>query len=278
MNENDFEYLEYFEYYKEETEIEETGFFVLSFVNEKILLEKINGDKIEEDKEEYTIDLKSVVSLSQLYDFEINSCYNYNYLINLSNKFNISSFTNEVFFDANEYISKIYKSYKMNWENIYYQYKKDFKRQNIFVDKNQIYSRKVFEKFTKTSENNKYLIDSEVFLELDYNKLFIMLTAQSSYYFMYLYSKIFENKFRKLYNNPELYIVNGPTKTIQFENKENKENKEINFCAILTLFVKDIDDDKKVLNIIYLELNIIFSLLCKIRKENNYGILYTMIL
>lgn len=272
MNENDFE--NDFEYYQED-KLEEDDYFILSFVNENKLNELIKEDKLDkEDKE--VCSLSSISSVSKLINYSVDEYinYNYNYLTDLSKQFNITSFTNEVFFDANEYIYNIYKSYKFNWENIYSQYKKDFKRHNIFINDTQIYSRKVFEKFVdnyKTGYPN-YPINSETSMSKD--KLFIMLTTQSSYYFMYLFSKTFENKFREHYKNPDLYIVNGPTKTIHFE---NKGNKELNFCATLTLFVKDIYDDKKVLNIIYLEVNIIFDIFDK-DKDKNYGILYNMIL
>jgi hypothetical protein len=264
MNEEDFE--KDFEYYKEDKEDKE-DFFLILFITEKILLEKIRENNYDFD------DSVSFISLFDNKDrgvcyYNEKEKYNYNYIINLSKKFNINYFTQEVFFDSNEYIDNIYKSYKMNWENIYSQYKKDFKRQTILIDKSFIFSRKIFEDFSNKFVNNKYNSD------LTYNKLFIMLTTQSSYYFMYLYSKIFENKFRKLYNNNELYIVNGNSKTIHFE---LKKEKEINFCTVLTLFLKDIHNDKKIINVIYLEINIIFNLYCS-KKNKNCGILYVMII
>ena len=143
----------------------------------------------------------------------------------------------------------------MNWDNIYSQYKKDFARQDLLINKTLVSNPGMFEDFV--TKFREYIFCDD--LELFYDKLFIMLATQSSYYFMYLYSKSFENKFRKLYCNPDLYIVNGPNKTIHFETiREN----EISFKAFLTLFLKDVNDDTKVFNVIYLELNIIFKIIC----------------
>jgi len=171
----------------------------------------------------------------------------------------------EVSFDSDEYIRNIYNSYKMNWENIYSQYKKDFARQDLLINKSLVSNPVLFEDFVSKFQEYIFCDDPELF----YDKLFIMLATQSSYYFMYLYSKTFENKFRKLYGNPDLYIVNGPNKAIHFE---TIQENEISFKAFLTLFVKDVNDDKKVFNVIYLELNIIFKIIC-----NNNSIYTTLI-
>jgi hypothetical protein len=159
----------------------------------------------------------------------------------------------------------------MDCGNIYAQYKKDFNRQVVLIDNSIVTNANIFENFVNKFRDYKFREDDDDDdCKISYNNLFIMLATQSSYYFMYLYSKTFENKFRKLYGNPDLYIVNGPNKTIHFET--TREN-EISFKALLTLLVKDINDDKKVLNVIYLELNIIFKLIC----NNNNSIFTNLI-
>ena len=253
----------------------ENDYFFITFVNEKILVEQIND---ENNSDRHRDSLLSLICCEKRIDFEINEMRN----INFSKLVYKNSFTEEVSFDSSEYIRNIYNSYKMNWENVYVQYVKDFNRQTIIIDKKIIHERQEFECFANRFQ--QYIFEDEEY-NLNYDKLFIMLTTQSSYYFMYLYSKTFENKIRKLYNNHDVYIVNGPTKSIHFET--NKED-EILFKAILTLFVKDINNDKKVFNIIHLELNITFSLIGyytnlfnllfnKNMKNENVGLLYSII-
>lgn len=212
---------------EEEENDNENDYFFIRFINEKILLEKIQDEQQGNDG-----DVKM-------------KCY--------------EIAPEEVSFDSDEYIRNIYKSYQMELENIYNQYKKDFTRQVVLIDNSIVTDANVFETFVNKFQRYKFVDDyDDGKVVLCYNNLFIMLATQSSYYFMYLYSKTFESKFRKLYNNPDLYIVNGSNKAIHFET--NREN-EISFKAILTLFLKDINDDKRKLNIIYLELNIIFKLI-----------------
>lgn len=220
----------------------EGDYFFITFLNEKILLETI-GDG---DDNCETIKGGSPTNIKK-------------------------TFTEEVSFDSVEYIRNIYKSYKMELRNIYNQYKKDFSRQVVLIDNSIVTDTNVFETFVNKFQCYKFVDDyDDGEVVLCYNNLFIMLATQSSYYFMYLYSKTFENKFRKLYNNPDLYIVNGSNKTIHFE---TTTREKISFKALLTLFVKDVNDDKNIVNVIYLELNILFSL---INKRNNS--IYTNIL
>lgn len=235
----------------------EGEYFFITFLTEKILLKKIEDD-----------DSLSVIDefddIDHLHAAKYKNKNEIQKVVNQPQSF----FTQEVSFDSDEYIRNIYNSYKMNWDNIYAQYKKDFTRQDLLIDKTLVYNPVIFEDFVSKFREYIFCVD----LELFYDKLFIMLAIQSSYYFMYLYSKSFENKFRKIYDNPDLYIVNGPNKTIHFETiREN----EISFKAFLTLFVKDVNDDKKVFNVIYLELNIIFKLTC---NNNNNNSIYTALI
>jgi hypothetical protein len=266
----------------------EKDYFFITFINEKILLEKINGennDTSNQNEIDYESPLLKLVFCEKCIEVEMNEIHNKEYIINMSKLVNKKYFTEEVSFDSCEYIRNIYESYKMKWENVYAQYIKDFNRQTIYIDRLIVDNRYVFENFANRFKQYGFQGDST----LNYSKLFIMLTAQSSFYFMYLYSKTFESKIRKMYNNPDLYIVNGPNKTIHFD--KNNEN-DITFRAILTLLVKDANNDKKVLNIIYLELNIIFSLISccytnlfsfltynnKKNMKTNYGVLYSIII
>lgn len=178
---------------------------------------------------------------------EENKDYDEIYLLVKKNK----SYSKELFFDVNEYINNIYKSYKMNWENIKTQFIKDFNRLTIYIDKSPI-----FDKYEFISVFRKYKIKNYINenFSISYYKLLIMLCTQSSFYFLYLYGKTFENIFRHIYKNDDIYIVQGPTKTIHFETSNN----EIKFYAILTLHLKNINDNE-ILNIFYLELNITFN-------------------
>ena len=227
----------------------EKDYFFITVVNEKILLDKLN-DKNDAINNNYAINKNE---RDKCIDTKIYKKHN---KLNLPRTIGVNKnyFIEEVSFDSSEYVDNIYKSYKMNWNNIYSHYVNDFNRQTILIDNKIIHKRETFEIFANRFQ--KYWFDQEN--NLNYKVLLIMLTTQASFYFMFLYSQTFENKIRKLYNNPHLYIVNGDHKTIHFE---TCIDNEIKFIAILTLFVKDTNNDKKILNLIRLELNIIFNLI-----------------
>jgi hypothetical protein len=199
------------------------------------------------------------------------------------------SFEKELFFLPSEYIYNIYKSYsenkafklelqrepnKMHWNNIQNQFEKDFNRLTIYVNKKLVSNDYVFKSFIANYKQQNYITQN---LSISYYKLLIMLCTQSSFYFMYLYGRTFENLFRKIYNNNDIYIVQATgdrdsgtklplhlqdikileklTKSLHFKIKNN----EIKFYAVLLLYVKNVDNNE-ILNVIYLKLSIKFDL------------------
>ena len=197
-------------------------------------------------------------------------------------------FEKELYFIPDEYIYNIYKSYKMNWDNIKTQFIKDFNRLSIYIDKKLVTNNYVFRSFIANYKQYNYITsDNNSFT---YYKLLIMLCTQASFYFMYLYGQTFENMFRKIYENNDLHIVqssdNGilPThlqnvlslqklsRSLHFKTKDN----EIKFYAVLILYLKNTENNE-ILNVMYLKLNIKFDL----SKQNiniNSGIIYNTIL
>lgn len=194
-------------------------------------------------------------------------------------------FFKELYFLPDEYIVNIYKSYKMNWDNIKNQFIKDFNRLTIYIDKKLVTNNYVFRSFIANYKQYNYVTDN---LSITYYKLLVMLCTQSSFYFMYLYGRTFENIFRKIYNNNDLYIVQGTNETNLPSHLQNTitlqklsrslhfkvKNNEIKFYAVLLLYLKNVNNNE-ILNVIYLKLNIKFDL----TKQNiNSGIIYNTII
>ena len=130
----------------------ENDYFFITFVNEKILVEQINA---ENNSDRHRDSLLSLICCEKRIDFEINEMRN----INFSKLVYKNSFTEEVSFDSSEYIRNIYNSYKMNWENVYVQYVKDFNRQTIIIDKKIIHERQEFECFANRFQ--QYIFEDE---------------------------------------------------------------------------------------------------------------------
>ena len=194
-------------------------------------------------------------------------------------------FSKELYFLPDEYIVNIYKSYKMNWDNIKNQFIKDFNRLTIYIDKKLVTNNYVFRSFIANYKQYNYITDN---LSITYYKLLVMLCTQSSFYFMYLYGRTFEKIFRKIYNNNDLYIVQGTNETNFPSHLQNTitlqklsrslhfkvKNNEIKFYAVLLLYLKNVNNNE-ILNVIYLKLNIKFDL----TKQNiNSGIIYNTII
>lgn len=217
----------------------DNGFIILPFITEKELLEKENIDDID--------------SINLLITKKI-------------------PFNKELYFDANEYIYNIYKSYKMDWSNIKLQLYKDFNRLTIYINKIPIFNTNLFRAYCR-KYRTKYYITKK--FKISYYNLLVMLSTQSTFYFPYLYGKSFENIFRKLYKNNNLYVVQGETKTIHY----NVTNDKITYSAILTLLLKDVNTDK-ILSTQYIEITIHFNMNNTTTKEHdnvNSGEIITLI-
>jgi hypothetical protein len=233
-------------------------FFIISFITE----DKLLNDNIKENTEDYD-KIYSLVKKRTIFE-------------------------KELYFIPDEYINNIYKSYKMNWDNIKNQFLKDFNRLSIYIDKKLVTNNYVFRSFIANYKQYNYIIsDNNSFT---YYKLLIMLCTQASFYFMYLYGKTFENMFRKIYENNDLHIVQSSDNGIlpvHLQNASSLEklsrslhfktkNNEIKFYAVLILYLKNTDNNE-ILNVMYLKLNIKFDL-SNHNININSGIIYNTIL
>lgn len=193
----------------------------------------------------------SFITEEKLLNNENNEDYDDIYLLIKNNKL----FSKDSYFDIDEYIYNIFKSYKFDWKDIKIQFIKDFPRMPVYINNDIISDYHIFKSLVKKYKQFYY---KNINFSINYYKLLVTLCTQSSFFLLFIYGRSFENLFRKIYNNDDLYIIqnnNNESKTLYFDIKKNK----INFSAILFLYLKNITDNE-ILNKIYLELSISFNL------------------
>lgn len=163
-----------------------------------------------------------------------------------------SLYNNIIFFDINEYLTKIYESYNCEMNEIDRQFEKDFCRHKIIFNNEKINNMNIYKKKIKDLTNQinfgKY--------NMSIRNIIIMLMTQSSYYlpFLYLYKRI---------TNKNIHIVNSEKDKIIKMDITNFYFSDNIICFDINMFLNAINTETEIIERSY---NITLNLNLNINK------------
>lgn len=156
---------------------------------------------------------------------------------------------NIFFFNANEYVTDIKKSYENNYESIYKQWTLDFPREIVMLDNKKISDSKFIEFATS---HNLEKVNNDI--------LFYMLVTQAMFYFPFV-------AMQNLYEKTNIIIMDdGKYKICNFIN--SKQTITMKFILILNLFNMLLEKSIKKI-----ETEMVIDFNNDTKKINKYGIL-----